>query len=282
MDLFTVYAISVTSWKVYLKPLFFKDSKGKGVLNQGLNAIASGGGQMATSVYDNLLKVRERIERAARKVGREPDEITLVAVTKTVDLKLVRAALKAGVRVFGENYVQESEEKIKKIRHKEIKWHFIGHLQKNKAKFAVALFDLIHTVDTPGLAKELNKRTEEPLDILIQVKLSDEKTKGGVAMTDVVGLAEEIAAMKNLRLKGLMAIPPPQEKPEDSRPYFTTLRRMAEKVNREVEGVHLTELSMGMSNDFEIAIEEGATMIRVGTSLFGEREPKKEKTEKGK
>ena len=229
---------------------------------------------MATSVYDNLLHVRERIERAAKKVGRDPEEIKLVAVTKTVELKRMKEAVKAGIRVFGENYVQESEEKVKKVRHADLSWHFIGHLQKNKAKLAAEFFDLIQTIDSLGLAKELNKRVEETQDVLIQVKLADEKSKGGIAVGDLIGLAEGVVSMKKLKLKGLMIVPPPQEEPESARPYFNLLRRLAEKVNREVEGAYLTELSMGMSADFEVAIEEGATIIRVGTAIFGERETK--------
>ena len=232
-------------------------------------------GFVAVPVYDNLLKVRERIERAARLAGRNPDDIRLVAVTKTVDIKRIREAVRAGLRCFGENYVQESEEKIEKVKHQTVKWHFIGHLQKNKARFAVELYDMIETVGGLSLAAEINRRTSSPIDILIQVKISDEKTKGGVTPREVPELAAAIGAMKNLNLKGLMAIPPFNENPELSRPYFTTLRRIAERVNSErIPGVTLTELSMGMSADFDVAIEEGATIIRVGTALFGERQKK--------
>lgn len=231
---------------------------------------------MPTSVYDNLLKIKERMEKAARKVGRDPEEITLVAVTKNVAIKKVREGIKGGIRVLGENYVQETQEKREKIKLKTIKWHHIGHLQKNKAKLAVTLYDMIHSVDSPGLAKELNKKALDGIDVLIQVKLSDEKTKGGVTPDEAVELAEVIAGFSNLRLKGLMTIPPFNEDPERTRPYFTTLRRVAERINRErIPGVVLTELSMGMSADFEVAIEEGATMVRIGTALFGERKEEK-------
>ncbi len=230
---------------------------------------------MAASVYDNFLKVNERIEQACRKSGRDIAEIKLVAVTKSVAIKQVKEAVDAGVRLFGENYVQESQEKIKKIKLASVKWHFIGHLQKNKAKDVVGLFDMIHSVDKLGLAKELNKRTEEPLKILMQINIGDETSKGGVSISDAPELAREIGKLKNIVLKGLMAIPPYQEDPEMTRPYFTTIRRVAERINREqIPGVVLSELSMGMSHDFEIAIEEGATFIRVGTALFGERPPK--------
>ncbi|MEE8574723.1 MAG: YggS family pyridoxal phosphate-dependent enzyme [Thermodesulfobacteriota bacterium] len=234
---------------------------------------------MVVKISDNLSKINDTMMRAVRRAGRNPDEIKLIAVTKTVELKAIKEAVKAGVRFFGENYVQESEEKIKKIKLPSVKWHFIGHLQKNKAKIAAEQFDMIHSVDSFGLAKEINKRASAPVEILLQVKLVDEKTKGGVSPADVLELAREISGLKKIVLKGLMAIPPPQDDPERSRPYFTTLRRIAERINKEhIPNVNFTELSMGMSADYEVAIEEGATMIRIGTALFGERdEPKKGK-----
>ncbi|MBI3398474.1 MAG: YggS family pyridoxal phosphate-dependent enzyme [Deltaproteobacteria bacterium] len=229
---------------------------------------------MPSTAAENIGTVRERIERAAKHVGREPREITLLAAAKSVDVKRMREAVKAGVAVFGENYVQEAKKKIKDLQHgkRDIRWHFIGNLQKNKAKDAVSLFDMIETVDSIGLAKELNKRAKEKLDVLIQVNLAKEKTKGGVTEHEALGLAREIAKLENLSLKGLMTIPPYFEHPEMSRPYFTELRRLAEKIRREnMPNVIMKELSMGMSHDFEVAIEEGATIIRVGTAIFGER-----------
>ena len=186
----------------------------------------------------------------------------------------MQEAVKAGVTVFGENYVQEAKRKIKDLERskKDIRWHFIGNLQKNKAKDAVLLFDMIESVDSIGLAKELNKRAKEKIDVLIQVNLAKEKTKGGVTEHEALVLAREIAKLENLSLKGLMTIPPYFENPEMSRPYFTELRRLAEKIRREnIPNVIMKDLSMGMSHDFEIAIEEGATIIRVGTAIFGER-----------
>ncbi len=231
---------------------------------------------MAASVYDNFLKVNERILQACKRAGRDPQEIKLVAVTKSVAIKQVKEAIEAGVRLFGENYVQEAQEKIKKVKLPTVKWHFIGHLQKNKAAKAVGLFDMIHSVDKLGLAKELNKRTAEPLQVLMQVNIGDEKTKRGVSIAEAPELAREIGKLKKIVLKGLMAIPPYHEDAEMTRPYYTTLRRVAERINREqIPGVLLSELSMGMSHDFEVAIEEGATFIRVGTALFGERNPEK-------
>lgn len=218
------------------------------------------------------MSVMERIRRAARKAGRDPSEVTIVAVTKTVDIKRVKEAAAAGVVVFGENYVQEAKEKIEKWRGKEVKWHFIGHLQKNKVKFAVELFDMIETVDSLDLAKEINKRAKAPVDVLIQVNIAREKNKGGVDFEGAFKLARAMAGLKNLRLKGLMTIPPFFDNPEMSRPYFITLRRLAENINKEhIPGISLKDLSMGMSADFEVAVEEGATIVRIGTAVFGER-----------
>lgn len=230
---------------------------------------------MAETISENLTKIHDRIKRAARKSGREADEITLLAVTKTVEPKDIKKAAAFGVRDFGENYVQEAEEKIKKLKNKSLKWHFIGHLQKNKAKFAVELFDVIETVDNVNLAKEINKRAEKPIDVLIEVNVAGESSKAGIGIDEAVDLARGISGMANLRLKGLMTIPPYNEDPERSRPYFVTLRRLAERINKErLPGVSMRELSMGMSNDFEVAIEEGATIVRVGTAIFGERPAK--------
>ncbi len=227
---------------------------------------------MAISVAENLVDVRKRLNRAARKAGRDLSEITLVAATKGVEVRRIKEAIKEGLRVFGENYIQEAQEKINKIGNKKKKWHFIGHLQKNKARFAVDLFECIHSVDTPGLAREINKRTTHPIDILIQVNITGEKSKHGTTPEGAVEIARMMPGLKKLRLRGLMAIPPAVELPERSRPYFVTIRRLAERINRErIPGVSVRDLSMGMSNDFDIAIEEGATMVRVGTAIFGER-----------
>lgn len=231
---------------------------------------------MPSIIPKNIAVIRERIEKAAKRAGRDPKEISISAAAKSVDIKRIQEAVRAGVNVFGENYVQEAKKKIDNIRKaKDISWHFIGRLQKNKAKDAVKLFDMIETVDSIGLAKELNKKAERKLDVLIQVNLSKEKTKGGVTEHEALILAREIAKLENLSLKGLMTIPPYFENPEMSRPYFTELRRLAEKIRREnIPGIIMKELSIGMSHDFEVAIEEGATIIRIGTAIFGER-PKK-------
>ncbi|MBI5468409.1 MAG: YggS family pyridoxal phosphate-dependent enzyme [Deltaproteobacteria bacterium] len=233
------------------------------------------------TISENLISVMERISKAARKAGRQPDEVQLIAVTKTVEAKKVKEAVSAGARVFGENYVQEAQEKISKVKDTATKWHFIGHLQKNKAKLALELFDVIQTVDSPELATELNKKAKKPVDVLIEVNIAREKTKTGVDSEGAVKLARAFPNLPNLRLRGLMTIPPFTETPEGSRPYFVTLRRLAERINKErIPGVFLKDLSMGMSADFDVAIEEGATMVRIGTAIFGEREAPEKKPEK--
>ena len=237
---------------------------------------------MNPSISQNLDAVTSRIEKATRKAGRDISEITMLAASKTMELKRVKEAIAAGARVFGENYVQEAKEKIDKTRKMPVKWHFIGHLQKNKAKLAVELFSMIETVDSLELAEELQKKAKtakKTVDILIEVNLAREKTKAGVAPKKVLKLVKDIAKLENIRVRGLMAIPPFTESPDQSRPYFITLRRIAERINRErIPGVFLHELSMGMSHDFEVAIEEGATIIRIGRAIFGERTaPKKSK-----
>ncbi len=238
---------------------------------------------MAGTIEGNLVAVLDRVKAAARKAGRDPSEVTLVAITKNVEFKKVREAVSGGARVFGENYVQEAEEKIKKIKDASVKWHFTGHLQKNKAKLAVELFDVIETVDSVELATELNKRAKKPIECLIEVNIAREKTKTGVGPDHAFKLAKAISGMVNLRLIGLMCIPPASENIEGTRPYFVALRRLAERINKEqLPGVAMRELSMGMSGDFEAAVEEGATFIRVGTAIFGQRTPQTAKqTKKG-
>lgn len=216
----------------------------------------------------------ERIESAAQKAGRDPGEVKLVAVSKTVEVDRIREAIEAGVSILGENYVQEAQKKIEGID-RDISWHFIGHLQSNKAKYAIRLFDMIHSVDSIPLAEELNRRAEKEgraIDVMIEVNLSGETTKFGAEEEKAFDLARKIVDLKNLSLIGLMTMPPYFDDPELSRPYYVRLRQLKEKMTR--EGILLKELSMGMSNDFEVAIEEGATYVRVGTAIFGARKPK--------
>jgi pyridoxal phosphate enzyme (YggS family) len=223
-------------------------------------------------IEKNLSRVRKRIEHAAAKVGRDPGEIKLMAVTKTVTVERIREAMAAGAMIFGENYVQEAREKIEEIGQAGIAWHLIGHLQTNKAKYAVRLFDLIHSVDSITVASDLDKRAAAEgkiVDCLIEVNLSHEASKFGIGKERAPELAHELKDMKNISLMGLMTMPPYADDPEAARPYFTSLRKLREEI--EGKGIPLPELSMGMSIDFAVAIEEGATIVRIGRAIFGER-----------
>ena len=218
-----------------------------------------------------MLRVRERMEKAARRVGRDPGEVKLVAVSKTVDIERIREAIEGGASILGENYVQEAQKKIEVIG-KAVSWHFIGHLQSNKVKVAVRLFDAVHCVDGMALAEELNRRAqqvERKIPVMIEVNLSGETTKFGAEEGNVFALARGILRLEHLSLEGLMTMPPYFDDPEMSRPFFVQLRALKETLAK--EGIPLKDLSMGMSNDFEVAIEEGATHVRVGTAIFGAR-----------
>ncbi len=218
-------------------------------------------------VAENYNHLLERIGAAARRADRDPASIRLVGVTKRVDVERIQEAIDCGLSDIGENRVQEAEEKISllhPLHGREVQAHLIGHLQANKAKKAIGLFSCIHSVDSVGLAQRLDRYALEPLRVLIQVKLEDEDSKTGVLESNLQQLVDVIQASNKLRLRGLMTIPPLLENAEDVRPYFRRLRHKADEFA-------LPELSMGMSHDFEIAIEEGATMVRVGTALFGDR-----------
>lgn len=224
-----------------------------------------------SSIRENFLRVMERIAKASLRAGRNPDDIKLVAVSKTVDTIKIREAIEAGVMILGENYVQEAQKKIEEIG-RNVSWHFIGHLQSNKAKFAVKLFDMIHSIDGFSLAEELNRRAkkeEKVIKVMIEVNLSGETTKFGVSEEGAIELAKKLLGLKNLEIIGLMTMPPYFDNPEMSRPYFVRVRELKDIMIK--EGIPLKELSMGMSNDFEIAIEEGATFVRIGTAIFGPR-----------
>lgn len=227
------------------------------------------------SIADNLKTVTDRIASAAKSSGRDLPSVKLVVVTKTVGVDRLREAVDAGASILGENRVQEAKEKIEKLG-PIASWHLIGHLQSNKAKYAVKLFYLIHSVDSLELAKEIDKQAAKigkVQDVLIEVSISGEASKAGVAPENAAALIKDVAKLKNISIKGLMTIPPFSDSPEDSRPYFKKLRELSESVAREnIPGVSMKELSMGMSGDFDVAIEEGATMVRVGTAIFGKRE----------
>jgi pyridoxal phosphate enzyme (YggS family) len=219
-------------------------------------------------VRENLARVEERIGRACLQAGRKRDEITLVAVTKVFPAALIREGWQAGLRDFGENYVQEFEGKFEEVKDLVgARFHLIGHLQSNKSRRATELFDVIQTVDSSKLARRLNE-SAKPLQVMLEVKLSAEESKYGVSPDAVAELAEAVRGHQNLRLAGLMTMPPWEEDAEKTRPYFRRLREVAESIRRPGERLGL---SMGMSHDFEVAIQEGATHIRVGTALFGKR-----------
>jgi len=224
-----------------------------------------------SDIKENLSRVMETIERAAQRVGRDPKEVKLVAVSKTVEASRIKEAIEAGVSILGENYVQEAQKKIEEIGHP-VAWHFIGHLQANKVKHASHLFDMIHSLDSLPLAENLNRRatqTNRVINVMIEVNLSKEAAKFGTDEDRVLSLAKGILNLHRLSLEGLMTMPPYFDLPEMSRPYYSALRELKEKLVR--DGIPMRELSMGMSNDFEVAIEEGATYIRVGTAIFGPR-----------
>ena len=225
-------------------------------------------------VSENLKVVMDKIAAAARKTGRDPSSVRLVVVTKTVDHDRIREAVAAGAGILGENRVQEAKEKIEALG-KIASWHLIGHLQTNKAKYAVRLFDLIHSVDTLELAAEIDRQAAKigkAQNILIEVNIAGEASKAGMAVKGAPALVREAARLKNISIKGLMTMPPYSENPEGSRPYFTVLRELAETIAKgTIPNVSMQELSMGMSGDFEVAIAEGATLVRVGTAIFGTR-----------
>jgi len=234
---------------------------------------------MDEGIQNRLRLVRERIEATALACGRDPKTVKLVAVSKTVPVDPIRAAIKAGVTVLGENYVQEAREKIEALNEEKISWHLVGHLQSNKAKYAVKLFDLIHSVDSLKLAKELNRRANalgKVQDILIQVNISGEETKSGVDTEQAIKLVREISLLENLAICGLMTMPPYFNAPDKVRPYFRALGSLQGLIrDQAIPNVRMDELSMGMTGDFEAAVEEGATLVRIGTAIFGERACKK-------
>ncbi|MDD4241475.1 MAG: YggS family pyridoxal phosphate-dependent enzyme [Smithellaceae bacterium] len=229
---------------------------------------------MTTQIADNIRTIRNRMAAAAARAGRDPAGIRLMAVSKTVEPERIRQAIDAGIGLLGENYVQEAREKIPAVG-QAVQWHMIGHLQTNKVKYVVTLFDWIHSVDRLELAQELSRRAGQHgrvLNVLIEVNVSGEASKNGARPADVLELARQVAALPNLSVRGLMTMPPYSDDPENSRPYFVALRRLRDELAAAaLPGVAMAELSMGMTDDFEVAIEEGATIIRVGRAIFGER-----------
>jgi PLP dependent protein len=231
---------------------------------------------VSEDVTANIAEVKERIRAAAERTGREPDDVKLIAVSKTHPAEVLRGAIASGTAVFGENKVQEAEGKIADVGRDVAEWHLIGHLQSNKARKAVQLFDVIQSLDSIELAERLERICIEEgrgeLPVLVQVDLADEETKSGIDEGELSGLVEFLRGCERLRFKGLMILPPFVDDVEATRPYFVRLREVRDRLA--AQGVFdggRGELSMGMSHDFEVAVEEGATMVRVGTAIFGER-----------
>jgi len=225
-------------------------------------------------VKENLRRVQERIAAAARRAGREPSEIVLVGASKSVDVEHIRAAIEAGLQHIGENYAQEAWAKYQQIGDA-VTWHFIGRLQTNKAKLVVRFCRFVQSLDRLALAEELDKRAKQMgrfIECLVEVNIGGEATKGGVPPEEVASFLRQISGLTNLRVVGLMAMPPYFPDPEDVRPYFHAMAELFERLKREgLSGGEMRYLSMGMSHDFEVAIEEGANMVRVGTAIFGPR-----------
>lgn len=223
--------------------------------------------------FENVCK---RIEVAARRCNRSPDEITLIAISKTHPVETLKAAISLGMTDLGENRVQEAEEKIVEVGRQGARWHLVGHLQANKARRAVSLFDVVHSLDSVSLTERLERlcveEGREELPVLIQLDLGGEKSKTGIDPRELPQILDATGACERLRLIGLMTLPPYFEDPACARPFFITLRELRDQLKQQGNfGQRPGELSMGMSHDFEIAIEEGATMLRVGTAIFGER-----------
>ena len=224
-----------------------------------------------------LTRVRNEIAAAAQKCGRAADEVTLIAISKTHPASAIRELIALGATDVGENRVQEAEEKITEVGRESVRWHLVGHLQANKARRAVNLFDVIHSLDSIDLARRLDRlcmeEGRERLPVLIQVDLGHEETKTGIDETALPELIEALGPLSRLELTGLMTLPPYFEDPEQSRPFFRRLRELRDEfAGRGLFGTGKGELSMGMTHDFAVAIEEGATMVRIGTAIFGERE----------
>ncbi|MFH2218520.1 MAG: YggS family pyridoxal phosphate-dependent enzyme [Pseudomonadota bacterium] len=226
-------------------------------------------------IQKQLESVMHRIRRAAEASGRGTERVRLVAVSKNVPEDIVKEGIDAGITALGENYVQEARKKVNALSCYPVSWHFTGRLQSNKVKYAVRLFDLIQTVDSLKLAREVDKqakKVDKVQEILIQVNIGEDPSKSGAQAESAQNLIQSIARLDNLSIKGLMTMPPFFNSPEKVRPYFSALRRLRDRIRKEIApNVSMDELSMGMSGDFEAAIEEGATLVRIGTAIFGER-----------
>ena len=228
---------------------------------------------------ENLANVEKNIEQACKNAGRSRDEVTLIAVSKTKPVEMLQEIYDENIRDFGENKVQELCSKMEQLP-SDIRWHMIGHLQRNKVKYIVGKVELIHSVDTYRLAEEINiqaKKLNVIVPILVEVNIAHEESKFGISAEDAILLVEEISKLENIRIKGLMTIAPYVENPEDNRLYFRKIKQLSVDItNKNIDNVFMEILSMGMTGDYMVAIEEGATMVRVGTGIFGERNYKQE------
>ena len=224
------------------------------------------------TIKNNLEIINEKIKKAALRANKNPEEIKLVAVTKTATTEQIKEAISAGVEIIGENKVQEAKEKYQ-ILSADIEWHLVGHLQTNKVKYAIEIFDLIHSVDSIKLAKEIDRRSLQfgmITNVLVEVNVSGEETKYGIKPEEVEPFLKEISEFSRIRVRGLMTIAPIAEDKEEVRPYFRKLRKLFEKIKIEnMKNIRMDYLSMGMTEDFEAAIEEGANMVRIGRGIFG-------------
>lgn len=231
---------------------------------------------MNLEISQNLKTVQRRIAETCTRCGRDPGAVRLVSVSKTMSVETVLLAIQAGADIFGENYIQEAREKCGILAEFQVSWHFIGHLQTNKAKYAVKLFELIHSVDSLRLAAELDREARKigkVQKVLIQVNIGKEASKSGIDAESTEALIRSISVFPNISVQGLMVIPPFFDEPERVRPYFRELRELRDLLDEQaIAGIRMYELSMGMTGDFEAAIEEGATLVRIGTAIFGERQ----------
>jgi hypothetical protein len=227
-------------------------------------------------MQDRLKAIKERIALAAKRSGRDASDIKLVAVSKTMPAESLLRAIDCGLTLFGENYIQEAREKVNALYAHPVSWHFIGHLQSNKAKYAVKMFDLIHSVDSLKLAREIDKQAgkiEKIQNVLVQVNIAEETSKSGVPADEAPKLIKEMGQLEHIAIKGLMTMPPYFNAPDKVQPYFAALRELRDQIQSlAIPGISMAELSMGMTGDFEAAIQEGATLVRIGTAIFGERQ----------
>ena len=227
------------------------------------------------SIADNVRRVRTRMRQAAERAGRDPMSVRLVAASKTVDAARIRAAIAAGVTILGENYLQETRQKLGQLGRANVEWHLIGPLQRNKVRYVFDLFDMMHSLDRLELAEEINRRAERlgrQLPVLLEVNVGGETSKSGWTPTGLLNDISQLAALPHIQVRGLMTIPPPTPQPHEARPFFRQLRQLRDRLVQEgYDGMTFEELSMGMTADYEVAIEEGATLVRVGTAIFGPR-----------